>query len=220
MIELFYNSFATANLFLSIFLVLVLIYWLSVVLGALDMNSIDVDVDIETDLHVDKNIDIPVGESGGFMLGILRFFNLGQVPFMVLFSILILSMWSISVSINKPASWFNPEMSAGWALVWLMPNFIVSLFITKFISLPLVPLFRALDSSKAPIDVRGHIATLMTQVNKDEVGQAKVEINGSVMTISVKNADEKPIERGAPVIIVEEIQSSKIFIVQRHERLD
>lgn len=214
MLELLHNSFATPNLFLSIFLILVLVYWLSVIIGALDMNSIDVDVD--TDVHVDKNIDIPA-DGASAMLGILRFFNLGQVPFMVLFSVFILSMWSISVSINKPDSWFNPEMSAGWSLVWLAPNFLVSLFITKFVTMPLVPLFRALDSSKAHIDVRGHIATLTTQANTDDIAQAKVEINGSFITISVKNIDERPIERGESVIIVEEMPGSKVYAVQRYE---
>lgn len=220
--ELISTAFAPANLFLTIFLLLVLFYWLTVVLGALDMNSIDIEIDtdvhVDVDAHADVNHDIHHA-GGGVFLGVLRFFNLGQVPFMVVFSVLILSMWAISVYLNSPNSFINPEMSATWAVILFLPNFIVSMFVTKFVTMPLVPLFRALDSSKSPLEMRGQIATLTTPATNNSVGQAKLTVNGSTVTVSVRTIDDQPIERGATVIVIEEIKEERIFIVQRMDKI-
>jgi hypothetical protein len=218
--ELISTAFAPANLFLTIFLLLVLFYWLTVVLGALDMNSIDIDIDADVDVDVDVDADTDVHHAGGgVFLGVLRFFNLGQVPFMVVFSVLILSMWAISVYLNSPNSFINPEMSATWAVILFLPNFIVSMFVTKFVTMPLVPLFRALDSSKKPLEIRGQIATLTTPASNDSTGQAKLTVNGSTVTVSVRTIDDQPIERGATVIVIEEIKEERIFIVQRMDKI-
>lgn len=218
--QLITTAFAPVNLFLTIFLLLVLVYWITVVLGALDMNSIDVDID--TDIHVDANVDVDAHtdihhDGGGLLIGILRFFNLGQVPFMVVFSVFILCMWSISVYVNSPNSFVNPSMSAGWALALLVPNALVSLFLTKFITMPLVPLFKALDSSKQALPICGQIATLTTPATQDTLGQAKLNINGSIVTLSVRTLDDKPIEKGTSVIIIEENKAERTYIVQRME---
>jgi uncharacterized membrane protein (DUF106 family) len=225
--ELISTAFAPANLFLTIFLLLILFYWLTVVLGALDMNAIDIDID--TDIDIDANVDIDadadvnhdVSHSGGsgIFLGVLRFFNLGQVPFMVIFSVLILSMWAISVYLNSPNSFINPQMSATWAVILFLPNFIVSMFVTKFVTMPLVPLFRALDSSKQALEMRGQIATLTTPATNNSIGQAKLTVNGSTVTVSVRTIDDQPIERGATVIVIEEIKEERVFIVQRMDKI-
>lgn len=225
MIQLITTAFATANIFLTIFLILVLLYWITVILGALDMNAIDIDIDTDIDVDVEVEVDadghthVDAHHGGGFMIGILRFFNFGQVPFMVIFSILILCMWSISVYVNSPNSFINPQMSAGWAMVLLAPNFLASLFLTKFISYPLVPLFKALDSSKEALKICGQIATLTTSASDKTTGQAKVTINGSVVSLSVRTLTGEILEKGTNVIIIEENKGERVFIVQQMDKL-
>jgi hypothetical protein len=227
MIQLITTAFATANIFLTIFLILVLLYWVTVILGALDMNAIDIDIDTDIDVDVDADIDadthadthIDAHHGSGFMIGILRFFNFGQVPFMVIFSILILCMWSISVYVNSPNSFINPQMSAGWAMILLAPNFLASLFLTKFITYPLVPLFKALDSSKEALTICGQMATLTTSASDKTTGQAKVTINGSVVSLSVRTVTGEILEKGTNVIIIEENKGERVFIVQQMDKL-
>jgi hypothetical protein len=154
-----------------------------------------------------------------FFWAFSAFFNLGQVPFMVIFSVLILSMWAISVYLNSPNSFINPQMSATWAVILFLPNFIVSMFVTKFVTMPLVPLFRALDSSKQALEMRGQIATLTTPATNNSIGQAKLTVNGSTVTVSVRTIDDQPIERGATVIVIEEIKEERVFIVQRMDKI-
>jgi hypothetical protein len=228
MIQLITTAFATANIFLTIFLILVLLYWITVILGALDMNAIDIDIDTDIDVDVDVDVDVDADthidthvtahHGGGFMIGILRFFNFGQVPFMVIFSILILCMWSISVYVNSPNSFINPQMTAGWAMILLVPNFFASLFLTKFVTYPLVPLFKALDSSKQALTICGQIATLTTTASDTTTGQAKVTINGSVVSLSVRTLTGEILEKGSKVIIVEENKDERVFIVQQMDK--
>jgi Protein of unknown function (DUF1449) len=172
MLELLNASFSLSNLLLTSLLGLILLYWASVIAGALDMKSIDVsmdkDIHFDKDLHIDKDIavdinkDISIGKdihtdkeivgNSNFFVDFLRFFNFGQVPFMVVLSILVLIMWSVSVYCNNPQSFINPSQSVGLAFLLLIPNLFLSLFITKFLTAPLIPVFRKLDTTKAPLE--------------------------------------------------------------------
>ena len=142
--ELFREAIAAPNLFYTILLGFVLLYFLSVFIGALDLDLFDFDLeaDFDLDVEVDADLELEVdaemeGEidtavSPGFWISTLSFFNLGKVPFMIFFSLLVLSMWVIGLIANHHYagvySWFAPA--------FILPNFLVSLFIAKFLSEP------------------------------------------------------------------------------------
>ena len=86
--ELLQAAFSTPNIVFTVLLLVVMLYWVSVFMGLLDMGSFDVDIDVDMDVDVDVDIDADVDAdaevTGGGLAGILHFFNLGQVPFMVI----------------------------------------------------------------------------------------------------------------------------------------
>lgn len=234
MLELLQNAVSAPNFFLTLLLVLILVFWLSVIIGALDMKSIDSDFDVSKDIPM-KDIpikdlpakDIPIehigakepGESIGVFLGLLRFFNFGYVPLMVVLSVLILSMWSISMLTNHPGSWVNPYNAYWVALLLSIPNIIVSLFITKIVTQPLVPIFRKLNTSERPLDYTGKMGFMTIGINKSEVGQVRVMINNSDVVLRVKTPDGSELKKGDKVLIIEEIPNEKCFIVQKIDLL-
>lgn len=235
MMELIYAAFSPSNLLLSVLLVLIMFYWLTVILGALDVNSIDVDLDVDVDVDIDVDVDVEVdvevdaeieaevdadteaGEVGGagwFMLS-LRFFNFGRLPFMVVMSLLILFMWSISVYCNHDGSIVNPNNSLILAGLLFVPNMFVSLFITKILTAPLVPVFAKLNTSVENVQVEGKVGILTTSVNKKGMGQMKAEIEGSTITVSIRMQDKLPIKKGEKVVVIEYLADEKIYIVDK-----
>ncbi|RMG67737.1 MAG: hypothetical protein D6722_12680, partial [Bacteroidetes bacterium] len=108
MTELYELSISPPNLPYTILLGLMVVYWLTVIIGAIDLDFLDFDVDVDTDVDVDAEVDTEVevdgeadgagGVSGaGWFLTTASFFNLGSVPFMIFMSFLCLSLWVGSV---------------------------------------------------------------------------------------------------------------------------
>lgn len=220
MLELIENAVSAPNFFLTALLCLVLLYWLSVIVGALDIKSFDSDLHLDKGLGVpDKGVEVPgkdvhVG-GGGLFLGLLRFFNFGQLPFMVVISILILTAWALSMMINHPGSLLNP-LNAYWlACVYSLPILFVSLFITKLLTQPLIPLFKRLDSTEAPIDFTGKMGQLTVPASASQVGQVRIMVNNSDVLLRVKTADGSELQKGDKVLIIEALSDENCFLVQK-----
>ena len=72
MLEFFNTVFSPANVISSGLLMLVVVYWITVMLGAIDLDFLDFDIDIDGDVDMDADID-----QGGLLWlnHILTFFN-------------------------------------------------------------------------------------------------------------------------------------------------
>lgn len=243
--ELITAALSTSNLFLTFLLGLMTLYWMSVIIGAIGMDSFDVDIDADVDIDVDVDVDVDidadvdvdadidadadvdadadqVGPSGGAYTGsitlkILRFFNLGRVPFMVLLSTLVLCMWSISIYCNHDGSWLNPDNVTSLAAIYFVPNLVASLFLSKLFTAPLVPVFAKLNTSEKALVIDGKVGTLMTSIKDTETGQLKIDINGSIVALNVKSNDGVPIKKGEKVVVIEKFDDGKSYVVQKIE---
>jgi uncharacterized membrane protein SpoIIM required for sporulation len=100
--EILTAAFSASNLIITLLFLAVLIYWSIVIVGAIKIDSIDFNVDADHHIHIDHGqSDIPHDvPNNSWFFGMLRFFNFGRVPFMVVISILIISMWTISMMCN------------------------------------------------------------------------------------------------------------------------
>jgi hypothetical protein len=206
--ELFQAAFSPPNIVFTTLLCLVMVYWLTVFLGLLDIGAMDIDIDADVDVDVDVDGDMSVGG----LSGILFFFNFGRVPFMVVLSFLILSMWAISIVLN----YYWGQGSLGVAALMLLPNLAVSLLITKVVTSPLVPVFKRLDGAEAPVDYIGQICTLTLSAGPGDMGQAEVLYNGTNLLISVMG-DKEQMKKGEKGLIVQENKEKSYFIIQKIE---
>jgi len=234
--ELITAAFSTSNLFLTLLLGLVALYWLSVIIGAIGMDSFDFDLDLDADIDVDIDVDVDVdvdvdidadvdadatgigsAVGGSLFIGILRFLNFGRVPFMVLLSTIILSTWSIAIYCNHDASFINPGNSTSMAAILFFPNLIISLLLSKIFTAPLVPIFAKLNTAEKALVIDGKVGTLMTSIKEEETGQLKIDINGSIVSLSVQSNNGKSIQKGDKVVVIEKTDDGKAYIVQRIE---
>jgi len=102
--ELLTDAVLWYNLPLTVLFGAVILYWIGVCLGALDMDTFDVHVDhevpVDTDIPHGFDKDVPGDGSGGSFMAVLRFLNVGDVPFMVILSIFTVTLWTISMEAN------------------------------------------------------------------------------------------------------------------------
>lgn len=226
--ELLTASLSVPNLLFTMLLALVTIYWLFVILGTVGLDSFDFDVDVDLDVDIDVDIDVDMdadieadasavegATSGSLFLGVLRFFNLGKVPFMVLFSVWVLSLWSISVYCNHEGSWINPTNSGTIAALLLGPIVLVASLTTKLFTAPLIPVFERINTTAQPIVVTGKMGTLLTSIQHDEKGQLKTHIDGSTVTLIVQSMNGVALRKGEEVVIVDQGDKDKTYLVQR-----
>jgi len=58
MIELLNTATSHVNIVLTFFLVFTLAYWLLMIIGLVDIESVDIDMEMDTDLDIDTDIDV------------------------------------------------------------------------------------------------------------------------------------------------------------------
>ena len=70
--ELFYFAIAGANIIPTALLFIILVYWLTVLIGLADLDMFDLDLDLDGD-----------GSGLEWLNNVLRYFNLGRIPLMI-----------------------------------------------------------------------------------------------------------------------------------------
>lgn len=216
--ELFREAITGPNLLYTILLGFVLLYFLSVLLGALDLEffeieldaDIDIDVEVDVDMNVDADADADVG-GGGLFVSALSFLNIGKVPFMIYVSLVVLSMWVIGIIANH--IWY--PVYSWFPLALMVPNFLVSLLIGKLLSEPFKSSYSKLNKqglSKAKLV--GKICQARTTLRSDAIGQAEVMVGEDHHPITAKLQKGKdPIKAGAKGLIIEYHQDDDYFVV-------
>ncbi len=215
MTELINAALLLINLPFTILLGLVLVYWLFVILGGLNMHGLHVDAHgfhfdaPDVDAHVE--VDGGGGDQPAFgsFYPMLAFLNIGKVPFMVIFSFLILFMWMGAILANH---YLNSGAAILFAALLLIPNFLIATILTKIVTLPLVPLFRALTTDPDLIETAVGQACIVTlAADEDKVGQAEVTTGGAPLLVSVKPLKGGAITKGTKAIIIKKSDTRDFY---------
>lgn len=198
--EVFAEAISLVNLPFTVLLGVVMFYWLLVAVGALDSHG---GADANGDFQHD-------GDVGDWWVGALDFINLGEVPIMVALSVFSLCLWTCSLIAN----FYFTDHQAGLALASLLPNLIVSALFTRYITLPLRPLFRMLREAEGnALPLIGQPCRITTSTANPTFGQAEVETKGAPLLIDVRTLDGVALPRGANAIIFREDHERGIYFV-------
>ncbi len=211
MVELIQLSFSPINVLFTLLLVIVVMYWLTVILGVLETDLFDIDLpdmDMETDM--DAGVDADLGSGAAW--GILHWFHVGEMPVTVLLSIFILSLWAIAILGNY---YLNPDMRILPALGVFICNIAISSLVVKCVALPLRPLYalfyRDLNAPKKVIGSQGHVIT--THVTSDEMGQVEVNTKGAPIRLNVRSKNDHTFHEHDQVVIVGKDKKSNIYFI-------
>lgn len=219
MFDFIFEAFRLVNLPFTVLLGLIVCYWLLVSLGALDFDAIDLpDAEVGGgDVGLEPGGG-PMNVQGGLVSGafrsVLQFLNFGDVPAMIVVSIMALAVWTFSMLSNH---YFN-EGSWLVAAGLLVPNVIVAGLITKAATTPLKKLFNAMNREyEEHKPVVGRTCTIITTEVTENFGQAQVETSGAPLIINVRTYGEAAFAKGESALIIREDKENNIYTVAKLE---
>lgn len=202
-----------ANVVYTILLGIIILYWITVFLGPIDLGALDLDFDMDVDVDIDADVDVDaeVGSTPGWIAGTLHFFNFGKLPFMVLMSFVTIPAWIMSIGLNEyfnQGRWWFP-------IAMIIPILFVSLIIGKIFSTPFIPLFAKMNTAAEPIEYIGQVCKLRLPASASKFGQAEVNIDGDVLLVEVKTAsDDAPMSTGEMARIIGKTADGKHYLIQ------
>ncbi|MEM7180763.1 MAG: hypothetical protein AAF518_07615 [Spirochaetota bacterium] len=227
--DLLFESIRLANLPYTIFLGLIVLFWFSVILGAMDMETLDFDFDMEADVDIEVDVDADVdmdaeASTNGMTLGsFLSWLNLGAVPFSLWLSIFGLFAWIQSIVGNVFITSFGLTfLNDGFRFLLLSIAILpISATITRFSVIPLRPAFKTKDAITNREMVREVCKITSSEVTL-EFGLAEIVKEGGVILINVRAAKEENLRKGDTALVVSYNKQKNIYEVARfdHEKLN
>ncbi|MBN2528960.1 MAG: DUF1449 family protein [Deltaproteobacteria bacterium] len=216
-----------ANVVYTVLLGVAILYWLTVIVGVFDLDlfnfDVDSDVDVGMDADVDVNADVEAdadvdahADTGTSLQGVLHsmllFFNLGEVPVMIIFSFLTFFMWWASILFQ----YYIGKGSIFWAVVLLIPNFVGSLLLTKICTQPFKGIFNKLSEEKEDFEeMVGRTCIVATSKVDATFGQARIETEGSPLVINARTENEEILLKDEEAIVVAYDIKTSIAIIHR-----
>lgn len=167
--------FQLVNLPATLLLLLVLVYWLTVIVGITGLDLWEPDLDLSA-----EGLE---GGSAGWWPGILQFFHLGDVPVTVFGSVFALLYWTGTVLGNH---YLNPEWNLALGGVLLVGSMLVSLFATKLLIMPTVPFFRDLNRADRQAVTVGQLARVSSSELTETHGEVTIEQDGPPIVLNAR----------------------------------
>jgi hypothetical protein len=189
---------------LTLLLVPVALYWLLNMLGAVDLDVLDVDSDGPDDKD---------GFLGNFLQGALKMVNATDVPVMIVLSILAILLWACTMIGNL---WFNASQSGLTGGIIVVSALVAAVVLTRFAVAPLKPFFRLIraDDEKHP-PVIGRTGIVRTAAVDERGGQVEVENKEAPLLLNARlAAGSAPLSRNAEVIVISHDLESGIYTVR------
>ncbi|MFD2564036.1 hypothetical protein [Aquimarina rubra] len=229
--ELVEIAFSPVNAFFSIMCIALILYWILTILTGLDLDFFDVEFDASTDLDLDVDMDADMDnynpdvdlpqknlnaevQSESVGVQFLRYFNFDELPLMFMLTILFFSIWFISINITHTFGWQSNWMG----FVMLLPNLIVSLFITKLLTKPIAKVYRMIDhKGEEEIDFLGRRCIVKSPVSGEKLGQIEVMVKGDPIRVQAKGFKGVSIASGEEALIVNESKDKKYYLIEKFQ---
>lgn len=229
--ELVVASLQFPTVVFTIALGIVIVYWLFVLIGALDIDLFGGDVDVDVSgaakgigdvltggakggaeaLHTSGDAGGDVGGDADGDLdggGLWHVLGLGDVPV------------TISASLITVLAWVGSLLAmhtlgiGGWlTLVVLVVAVVIALPIAALLIRPIAPVF-AVKEGKSNADYVGHVCTITTGRVDNSFGQATIEDGGTVLDIAVRCDRPGALARGDKALIIEFDGERQAYIVE------
>ncbi|NDV58922.1 OB-fold-containig protein [Bacteroides sp. 519] len=225
MSEFFYNLMhPLPNAVMTVIMGVLALYWLFTLLSGAGMDDLDlglnfdVDVDADVDADIDADTDADSDSSldtdePGFFMKFLNFMNVGRVPFMLVLSTLKFFTWIGSLITTQLV---NVTTWGAWSLLILLPLLFLAVFFTRWTTNPLVKLFKEIGyRGEEAIDFLGRRGKMISSIQGDKVGCAEVVVDKNPIRLNVRSIDGETISYGDPIIIADETDDQKIYLVSK-----
>jgi len=183
----------------TVLLGICLLYWLCVIVGVLDLDLLDFDLDFEIGGEAPSILDF------GFVG--LRFFNLGEVPIMLWLSFFSISLWMLAINLDAGKT----DQTFMEYLPFALRNLGISLVVTKLITQPFRGAFRYLPPNEVETLLDQTCQVTSTSVS-DKFGQAEFQTEGAPLKLHIRSEDHT-IQKGDLVRLTDYNPEKQVFYV-------
>jgi len=189
-------------------LVLVVLYWVTVIIGALDVDIVDFGTDSDAEV-----------EAGG---GFWSAFGFGAVPFTVVLSLWITLGWIVTFLgatwVRSAEGMFIPPAASGAAV--LVAGIGVGMLGAKLLTSPLAKLFEEVPATMHA-DLVGKVCVVRTGTVTLDSGQAEItDEEGQLLLINVRRSPHEPeglddalFARHSKVVVFDYDEIDRVFLV-------
>jgi len=197
----------------------VMLYWLFVLIGALDIDlfgSEGVGDALAGAKGAGEAVKVEVGhhDAGGFWDAL----GLGTVPITVSASVVMLVGWVLSIlGIYYGETWLGGK-SVLLTLSVLVGTIVISIPVAGLIVRPLNPVFR-LREGKGSRDYIGSLCTITTGRVDQSFGQAIIEEGGTVLVIAVVSDKPEALKRNDRALIIDFDPTRHAYLVEPADKL-
>ena len=214
--ELFEASFQAVNLAYTLLLLLVVVYWVIVMFGMLDLSSLDLDLDagdVDASAELPDGVDgIEAADSPLVFDGLLEYFNLRRAPLSVMISFFALSLWMIGVAANQ---YLNKGQSTALAFGIFFGNVLLSAHIAKFACLPLVPVFTSLrKETSGHRELMGSLVVVTSAHVDGEFGQVELQEEGAPITLLART-EGQVLNKGDEAVLLRKESDRDVYLVTK-----
>ena len=183
---------------------LICVYWILMLVGAVDLDFLDFDLGLDLDVDADPS---------ALYLGLapLRFLNIGRVPTMLWLSIFAMVCGMISQFWTPPAP--HPEFKWPGDLLAVFRNFAVASLVTKVMTQPLKGKFDVKEPNPSE-ELIGEICNVTTSEVSSTFGEAQLPREGAPLKLKVRSNEEK-ISKGDRVRVISFNEQDNTYQVRR-----
>ena len=203
--------FSFPTLVYTILLGVMVFLWLLTLLGMLDIDALDFDLDFDGEAEIDMNLDNPTAEG---LAGFLVAWGLTGVPLTITLTLFSLTGWFISYFVVYFLFGLIPdgflEYLAG--AVVLIGSFFVSLPVTAMLIKPLKPLFDKAQTVTRKY-VLGQVGVVRTSRVTDTFGEVSFDDGGAGLLLKARAATPNNLKKGDRVALIEYDKASGAYLV-------
>ncbi len=204
--------------------ILMLLYWVLVIFGALDPDYFSIDFEASAD--IDTQVPgVDVEQSGqksanagqgneSFLYDTLRYFHFDELPLMLILTLCFFCMWLMSINVSYYLGITSPLIG----MLLYIPYFIVSLFVVKIFTKPLVYLYKQLNhKGEEAIDFLGRRCRVVNAIGENKIGAVELMVKGDPIKVYAKTTNGEALMAGAEAIIVNESKDKKYYYIEKFD---
>jgi hypothetical protein len=210
MIDFINETFQLVNLPATGLLLLCLLYWLMVIIGAIGVDAFDIDFDADVDVGADLDGDFD-SHAGGFS-SFAELMYLNDVPVVLVASVFGLFFWVASFCVNH---FLNPSGDLLIGLGIGIANTAVCLFLTRLVIGPLAKGLQTQEVDTKRERMIGLIGEVTTSEVSETFGQVSIRVNGPELVINARTNGKHPnLGKGDSARIVEYDYEKDTYVVE------
>lgn len=192
----------------TVLLALCALYWIVAVLGLVDIELLDIDMD--GDIDATDSIEAQTG-----IAGLIYKLGLNGVPLTLVVSIIAIVGWLVCFYAVYFGSSFIPEfwpIEIAIELAILIAGTYVTILLTAQIIKPIRSLFKKLDTDETKHIVGQVVVVRSGVVNKDR-GEAIMNDGGAGLILQIRATGEEEFRKDDEVVVIEQNKEKNLFRV-------